>query len=315
MNFKQFETIYWVSRLGSFRAASRHLKMSQPTVSARIRELERELGVELFDRSSRSAKLTSKGRDLLPYSEQVISLASRIHQQVGSQELVSGRVRLGVTGIPARTWLPTLVRDLHRTHPGIEVQIVVESSEHMRDLLLAGDLDVAFLAGTFPSGNMLADVLGKASMAMLASPSLGVPAGPCSPKDLEPWPLISGVRGSELHTIATEWFRQGGVSLPLNHACSNLTTRISMAVAGLGIAMVNPSAAVRELGEGKLRIVPTTVPLPPLEYVVAFPLVTLSPAVKLVAAKAKELVAGTPDIQFYYSEAEAEPGMNRLSDI
>jgi DNA-binding transcriptional LysR family regulator len=302
MNFKQFETLYWVSRLGSFRAASRHLKMTQPTVSARIRELERELGVELFDRSSRSARLTPKGRDLLPYSEQVVALASRIHQEVGSRETVSGRVRLGVTGIPARTWLGKLLRDLGHTHPGVEVEVVVESSEHLRDLLLAGELDAAFLAGPFPpGGHMVTDVLGKVTMALLASPSLGIPLATCEPKDLQSFPIISGPRGSDLYHVAEEWFRRGGVQLRYNHACSSLTTRIHMAVEGLGIAVATPSAAARELGEGKLRIIATGEPLTPLEYLVAFPLVTLSPAVQLVAAKAKELVAEKPDIHFYYS--------------
>ncbi|MBI4182909.1 MAG: LysR family transcriptional regulator [Proteobacteria bacterium] len=302
MNFKQFETLYWIARLGSFRAASRHLKMAQPTVSARIRELERELGVELFDRSSRSARLTARGRELIPYAEQIVSLASEIHRHLGNRDSVTGRVRLGVTSIPARTWLPKLIRNLARAHPGIELEFMVESSEHMRDLLLAGELDVAFLAGPVRTTRMTTDVIGQVNMAFLASPALGIPLTPVSPQDLESWPIISGPRGSHLHDLAVEWFQRSGAQLRYNHACSSLSTRIQLAVEGMGIAIATPSAAARELAEGKLRIVTTATPLAALEYVVAFPMVTLSPAVQIVAGMAKDLVAEKQDIHFYYAE-------------
>lgn len=301
MNFKQFETLYWVSRLGSFRAASRHLRMTQPTVSARIRELERELGIELFDRSARNAKLTSKGRDLIPYAERIVSLAAEIQEQVGSSSSIGGRVRLGVTSIPARTWLPKLMRTLRRSHPRIEVELMVEASEHMRDYLLDGALDVAFLAGPFAKAHMVTDVIGEVGLSLLASPTLDLPVTPLTAQELEPWPIISGPRGGRLHELAETWFREGGAQLRYNHACSSLTTRIHLASEGLGVTVAPAPAAARELAEGKLRIVATTRPFPALEYVVAFPMVTLSPAVQVVASLAKQLIAEKPDIQFYYS--------------
>jgi len=124
MNINQFETLIWVARLGSFRAASRHLKMTQPAVSARIRELERELGVNLFDRTLRAVKLTPKGRELMEYAEQIVSLAALVQQQVGHDQAIAGRVRLGVTSIPARTWLPKLIRTINRSYPGVPVPFI-----------------------------------------------------------------------------------------------------------------------------------------------------------------------------------------------
>jgi DNA-binding transcriptional LysR family regulator len=301
MTFDQFETLYWVARLGGFRAASRHLKMTQPAISARIRELERELGIVLFDRSGRSARLTAKGEELVGYAEKIVKLASEIQQHVGCREAVTGRVRLGVTSIPARTWLPRLVRDLALLYPGIELGIVVESSEHMRDELLQGGLDVAFLTGPFRTPHMKIEPIGEVGLSLLASPQLDLPAHPLSASELEPWPIISGPPNSHLYQVLSEWFGSGGAQLRSNHACSDLATRIVLAAEGLGVALASPAAAAREIGEGRLRIVATTVPLPKLEYVVAFPMVALSPAVELVAALAKQLISEKPDIQYYYS--------------
>jgi DNA-binding transcriptional LysR family regulator len=63
MNFRQLEALYWIVRLGSFHAAARHLKTSQPAISARIREMEQQLGVTLFDRSGRKVRPTPKGHE------------------------------------------------------------------------------------------------------------------------------------------------------------------------------------------------------------------------------------------------------------
>ncbi len=66
MNFRQFEALYWIGRLGSFHAAARQLRTLQPAISARIRELELELRVLIFDRADRRLRPTAKGLELLP---------------------------------------------------------------------------------------------------------------------------------------------------------------------------------------------------------------------------------------------------------
>ena len=76
-----------------------------------------------------------------------------------------------------------------------------------------------------------------------------------------------------------------------------------LAAAGVGIAIVSAASAARELSEGRLQVVNTAVPLPSLEYVVAFPSVAVAPAVQLVASLAKNLIAEKPDIHFYYSDS------------
>src|SRR5262245_10055306 len=129
MNFRQFEALYWIGRLGSFQAAARHLNTSQPAISARIREMELELGVTLFDRSERKVKPTAKGRELLPYATQLMTIASEIRECVGSREALSGRVRFGVTGISALTWMRGLLNRMALDYPGIAVELTVDSSE------------------------------------------------------------------------------------------------------------------------------------------------------------------------------------------
>jgi len=312
MTFKQFEALYWVARLGSFHAAARHLKTSQPTISARIRELERGLGVELFDRSQRNARANAKGRELLRYAEQIMQLGSEIQQRVGTRDTLSGRVRLGITSVPAATWLPQLVRRLAQAYPGIMLEFTVDTSERMRDLLGDGELDVAFLSGSLPgSSHLTAEPVGNVELAWLAAPGMGLPlhhaqgssVARMTPVDLAASPIITDLPGSQLHAIGEAWFASGGVKPERHHACSSLIGRIRLAVEGMGVALAAPAAAAREIAEGALRVLAADPPLQPLEYVLASSALALSPAVQAVSNMARELIAEKPGIQLYYSAA------------
>jgi DNA-binding transcriptional LysR family regulator len=122
MNLRQFEALYWIGRLGSFHAAARHLRMSQPAISARIREMELELGVLIFDRSDRRARPTAKGLELLQYAARIVAIESEIRERVAAPNaLALHRVRPGVRlrRHPSihRAALPGLLRPV-RVHRG-----------------------------------------------------------------------------------------------------------------------------------------------------------------------------------------------------
>ncbi|PJI42240.1 LysR family transcriptional regulator [Ferrovibrio sp.] len=81
MNITQLETLVWLSRLRSFRKVAQQLGTSQPAISMRIRQLERELGVTLFRRSPTRTQLTENGRQLLEYAVAITDLASQLVQK------------------------------------------------------------------------------------------------------------------------------------------------------------------------------------------------------------------------------------------
>jgi DNA-binding transcriptional LysR family regulator len=270
--------------------------VAQPSVSARVRELEKHLGVALFDRGGRGVRPTAKGRELLSYAARIVELAGEIHQRVGERHALSGRVRFGVTSIPAVTWMPTAMRRLAQAYPGIIAEFVVDSSEAMRAHLLRGDLDLAFLAGPIAEPHVVTRPLSRTSMAWVASPELPLPGGPLGPTDLAELPIITDARGGYLFDLAIDWFRAGGAAPRRHHGCSSLQTRIQLARAGLGVAIVPTSLTARELAAGTLRLIDTAPPLPALDYVVAIAGGAPSPAVRAVLDAALEALAAEPNI-------------------
>ena len=102
MNIKQLETFVWIVRLGSFAAAADRLYTTQSAVSMRIRELEQDIGIGLFDRTHHKARLTAKGKELLGYAEQLITLESEIRHRIGDPKTLAGVARVGVAEIQGK---------------------------------------------------------------------------------------------------------------------------------------------------------------------------------------------------------------------
>lgn len=120
MNIRQLEIFFWIARRGTFSAAAERLATSQANVSARIRELENELDVLLFDRIGRQVQRTVEGGELLVHGEKVVADAARPRLAAGEPDMVQGAVKIGPGGAVATSsrgnaGLPKPLRGLGRS--------------------------------------------------------------------------------------------------------------------------------------------------------------------------------------------------------
>ena len=146
MEVKDLEAFVVVAEELHFGRAAAKLHMSQPPLSARIRQLEHSLGLQLFERSTRSVALTDAGTRLLVPARKVLS------QVVAVQNLAEsiaagdqGRVRIAFAGASSQRALPLLTRAVRESHPGIELQLESQTYVYTAlDKLLEGSLDLAF---------------------------------------------------------------------------------------------------------------------------------------------------------------------------
>ncbi|GIE28591.1 LysR family transcriptional regulator [Actinoplanes italicus] len=130
-----------------FGRAARRLQMAQPPLSQMIRQLEKELGVQLFERSTRSVRLTSAGESFLGPARQVlddVDLAKRAVTSAGTGEY--GRVTIGFGGASSHAALPRLARAVRAAHPGIELVMKVQQYANVAlDGVADGSLDLGFV--------------------------------------------------------------------------------------------------------------------------------------------------------------------------
>ena len=147
MEIHQLRYLVAVADELSFTRAAARLHVSQSGVSAQVQQLERELGLELFDRAGRRVRLTGAGEVVVPRARAALSAIQ--HVKHGADEvlgLVRGRVRVGaVTGL---TWPPCFdaIAAVHDVHPGLEVELVEGTSSALAESVREGRLDAAVVA-------------------------------------------------------------------------------------------------------------------------------------------------------------------------
>src|SRR5256885_10134316 len=95
MRIEQLEYIRVVTRLGSLRRAAGELHLSQPALSDAVRNLERELGVELLERRPSGVRISAAGRELLPYIETALEAVGRLRSAAGSHQRTGRAIRIG----------------------------------------------------------------------------------------------------------------------------------------------------------------------------------------------------------------------------
>lgn len=288
---KQLETFYWVERLGSFSAVAERMHATQSTISMRIQELEQSLGVKLFDRSHRLARLTPKGKELLPYVRQIVEITGEIQQRITPSDALSGVIKVGVVEIVASAWLPKFIREVQERYPKVSLELEIALSYDLIEKLRNGSLDVIFSAGKPPVGNYVCEPLGAMRLEWMASPSLGIPDEVISARDLREWPFVTLNRNSIHHARIAAWMKQNELRPRRVIECNSMTVAATLVIAGVGVTLLPPATYRRELDEGVLRILRTPVGMPPVEVFAMYAEDEFQPLAPLVTRFAVE-VAG-----------------------
>ncbi|MBM6398611.1 LysR family transcriptional regulator [Ochrobactrum anthropi] len=133
----------------SFQRAALVLGTSQSSVSARIKALEQDLGVSLFDRNTRGVRLTEAGRRFVDQVDEAVSILDRAVKTAGMRARgEEGDLRVGVHALMAGCFLDRLLERFHSEHPGIRLHITESTARVAQLMVREGRLDLAFMACT-----------------------------------------------------------------------------------------------------------------------------------------------------------------------
>ncbi|GAA3999389.1 LysR family transcriptional regulator [Streptomyces plumbiresistens] len=145
MRTEQLEYIAAVTRLGSLRRAADELRLSQPALSETVRNLERELGVDLLERKRSGATMSTEGRELLPYIVHVLEAVDRLRVAAGEQHRISRMVRVGTVNAATVPLLVPVVRDFRAAHPVTQVEVVGAQQTEIQRALSEGGFDLGLV--------------------------------------------------------------------------------------------------------------------------------------------------------------------------
>ncbi|MGF1619743.1 MAG: LysR family transcriptional regulator [Rhodomicrobiaceae bacterium] len=143
----QLKTFLWVARLGGVRRAAEQMNVSQPAVSARISTLEQVICAKLFDRTPSGVVLTKKGHLLQAYAERIVLSLEEIREFVIEPDALEDLLRIGVSETIGQSWLADFLARMNSAYPRISVEVTVDISLNLREMLLARGMDLAILMG------------------------------------------------------------------------------------------------------------------------------------------------------------------------
>jgi DNA-binding transcriptional LysR family regulator len=246
MELRQLEYLIAVAEEGSFTGAATRLKVAQPGVSTQIRNLERELGQELFDRSGRKVRLTEVGEAVLSRARTVLHTVADARQVVDEHTgLLRGRVAVGMVTACSSAPLFDLLAAFHAEHPAVELSLSEAGSEALLDGVLAGKYDLALVGMSGPPPDGLASlVVVHEAVVAVVRPDHALAARAHLPvAELAALPLICLPRGSGLRGVLDRAADEAGFHPQVAFEASSPEVLAQLAARGLGVALVPASVA------------------------------------------------------------------------
>ncbi|MBE2223319.1 MAG: LysR family transcriptional regulator [Anaerolineae bacterium] len=147
IELSKLEAFIYAAEHLSFSEAAKHLQLTQPTISHRIKLLEQELNVSLFERSGHMLNLTEAGRVLLPWAHKLIHQALEAQEMMASlQDGVVGSLRIACSTTAGKYVLPQLAARFCQRYPGIQVSILSCTAHHVIPRLLEGEANLAVVS-------------------------------------------------------------------------------------------------------------------------------------------------------------------------
>src|SRR5690606_31214000 len=184
----------------------------------------------------------------------------------GQPSTVSGHFRLGVAETLVHTWLPQLLERLHRRHPGLVVEIHVDTSHTLRTQLFAHQIDLAMLVGTSQDPREHSLHLWDYSLAWVASPSLRLHDRSLSMEELGKYAIITYPSQSVPHHAVKRVLQDGGGQARRVYGGAYRSTIVPRAKLGRGRCVIASEIIQEELASGLLRILKTGPVLPDIGF-------------------------------------------------
>lgn len=235
----------------NFTRAAERLHVAQPGISSQIRQLERELGQPLLDRTERAVRLTAAGEAFLPYARAALdATASGAASVTALSGLIEGHLRIGTVASisSAALNLPELLAVFHAAHPGVDITMQEDTTTDLLDGIGQGRLDAAFvgLSATHRHDEIDSLALVRERLVAVKRAQPGDKAQrQCTITELADDALIVPREGTGLRGRLDTAFTAAGLQPRIAVESGDPTLLVRLAGAGLGTAIVPASVVAR----------------------------------------------------------------------
>ncbi len=289
MEIRQLRLFLAVAEELHFGRAANRLHMAQPPLSQQIRQLEKEIGVPLFIRSTRSVELTSAGHALLGHARLVIDAIQNAEfaAKAGGKG-THGRVRIGFAGAATRHLLPKLAQAVKSRYPNIELSLRGNLyANAAQEALARGEIDLGFVRLPFHLPGLAYRPIEDETLVCVLPAGHELAGRPeISVADLfdEPFVTFPRASGSTLRSITNKVCWDHGFSPKVIQEAPDSYTIHAMVAAGQGVSLAFSSTA--NIGQPGVVYIPVVGDIPSIQSAIAWKSGNASPALAAVVSVA-----------------------------
>jgi DNA-binding transcriptional LysR family regulator len=242
MDFKQIEAFINVAKFKSFSKAANFCFLSQPAISSHISSLEKELHIQLFDRTSKEVLLTPAGDSFLKYAIDILNTRDRaIYHLANFNGTVSGKLKLASSTTPCNTILPHLIKKFHLLYPDVSFDIVENSSGEIIENIIKFDCEIGLIGEMTNDEKVKSYELMQDDLVVISAPELNIP-DIISIDSLLKYTFIMREEGSATRRTFEDALQKHGLDTSNIDVCfevNNLDAIFQCVKEGLGISVVS----------------------------------------------------------------------------
>ena len=253
-----------VAKQGNISAAAQNLFISQSAVSQSVKQLEEQLQVRLFSRSTRGVSLTSEGKLLLEYVSHALGLIQSGEEKIAaSRQLLTGELIIGASDTVTKTYLLSRLEAFHKDYPDIRIRILNGTTSMVLDYLHAGQVDIAFASEAPDETVYSVRHCVDTHTIFVAAPDYLEFDKVYTMEEIAALPLILLERKASSRVYVERYFQDHGVQIHPEIELGSHNLLISLARIGLGVACVTEEFSLSGLSRGVIVPLKTDFEIPP----------------------------------------------------
>jgi len=249
MDVRDLQVFLSVARHLNYTRAGEEVNLSQPSVSVRMRQLERELGTKLFDQLGKRIALTEAGELLVPYANRVIAAMNDARHAIDElQGLERGSLQIGASTTPGMYLVPGVIAHFKQQYPKIEMHLTVKDTRQIEVGVIKNEFDFGFVGGHLAGDEVEVVPWLTDELVLIA------PAGHClaskrivKPQDLLTEKFILREEGSATRAVVASHLRKFSIEPDSVMEMANPESVKKAVQNGLGIAFISMFAVETEL--------------------------------------------------------------------
>jgi DNA-binding transcriptional LysR family regulator len=254
MNLNHLRVFASVAKHASLTKAARELRVSQPAISKQLNDLETDLAMRLVDRLPRGVRLTAAGEMLFAHAQRILQAERSAEQELRDLRGLSlGKLAVGASTTVGSYLVPSLFGELHRMHPGVQLELEIANSSAVQQALLENRLDLGLIEGFVGSDNLAFETLAADEMVAIAAPTHpAVLRAPLTAQALLELPVLMRERGSGSRDVIEAALRARSIAIEPVMSLGSTEAIKNAVLHGLGIGIVSRLTVEPELRSRRL---------------------------------------------------------------